>query len=140
MCTPDKCGIRSNDNTALRVATAKAATKALVALIDIRGQFTWDRQTRRRIVLSALQTIRAAILSDDGVDGEGNALKLSRGDIAAKQAALGPYLKLHAELGRQGRRLRRCLAKSPILWKSLISVAPSIACRTRANFAAICLT
>ena len=108
VCTPDKCGIRSNDNTALRVATAKAATKALVTLIRHKGSIYLGPTGTAADYLSALQTIRAAILSDDGVDGEGNALKLSRGDIAAKQAALGPYLKLHAELAA---RLRRRLAE-----------------------------
>ena len=49
VCTPDKCGIRSNDNTALRVATAKAATKALVTLIRHKGSIYLGPRSRRRI-------------------------------------------------------------------------------------------
>lgn len=110
VCTPDKCGIRSNENTALRVATAKAATKALVTLIRQKGSIYSGPTGTAADYLSALQTIRASILGDDddGDDGSGDASKLSRGDVAARQAALGPYLQLHAELAT---RLRRRIAE-----------------------------
>jgi len=108
VCTPDKCGIRSIDNTALRVATAKAATTALVTLIRQKGSIYLGPTGTAADYLSALQTIRASILGGDvDVDG-GNASKLSRGDVAARQAALGPYLQLHAELAA---RLRRRIAE-----------------------------
>ena len=98
-CVDNEYGIRSGESSNLRASTAKHAVDALVALIRQKGSIYLGPTGTAADYLSALQTIRGALLHDDAP---------SHAAIASRRAALGPYLKLHVELSE---RLRRRIAE-----------------------------
>jgi len=99
-CLNDKYDIRAGETTSMRVATAHMATSALVTLIRQKGSIYLGPTGTAADYLSALHAIRAVILRRDV--GSSNA------EVAARRAALGPYLKLHVEIAA---RLRRRIAE-----------------------------
>ena len=100
-CLNDKHDIRSGETTAIRVATARMATSALVTLIRHKGSIYLGPTGTAADYLSALHAIRAVLLRSDDKSA-------SNAEIAARRAALGPYLQLHVELSA---RLRRRIAE-----------------------------
>ena len=98
-CVDDEHGIRSGESSNLRAATARKAVEALVALIRQKGSIYLGPTGTAADYLSALQTIRGALLRGDAP---------SHAEIASRRAALGPYLKLHIEIAE---RLRRRIAE-----------------------------
>ena len=100
-CLNDKHGIRAGETTAIRVATARMATSALVTLIRHKGSIYLGPTGTAADYLSALHAIRAVLLRRDEASA-------SNAEIAARRAALGPYLQLHIELSA---RLRRRIAE-----------------------------
>ena len=102
-CVNDKHAIRSGDTPAVRAATAKIATEALLTLIRHKGSIYLGPTGTAADYLSALQTIRTSILREEDDTQSSNAAEL-----AGRRAALGPYLKLHVEIAT---RLRRRIAE-----------------------------
>ena len=98
-CVDDEHGIRAGESSNLRAATARQAVEALVALIRQKGSIYLGPTGTAADYLSALQTIRGALLRGDAP---------SHAEIASRRAALGPYLKLHIEIAE---RLRRRIAE-----------------------------